>query len=59
MFFRGSIGDMMLVASAKRGVLGDLSEMLDSWEDNLERTPAAALSLLELVAILEDSRTLM
>jgi len=59
MFFRGSIGDMMLVASAKRGVLGDFSEMLDSWEDNLERTPAAALSLLELVAILEDSQTLM
>jgi len=59
MFFRGSIGDMMLVASAKRGVLGDFSEMLDSWEDNLERTPAAALSLLKLVAILEDSQTLM
>jgi len=51
------MGDMMLVASAKRGVLGDLREMPDSLDDALVSIPGPALSLLELVAILEIARS--
>lgn len=55
-FFRGSIGDIMLVASAKRGVLGVFKEMPDSLDDALISIAGSVLSLLELAAILEVAR---